>query len=517
MALQANSDISLGNIASEFGATLSDVSISKFYDPRERKNFYSNVFHDGNGIVFINDTIFNGRYWTPNSNIHLTLSPGFVGNLYFKTTSDGGNSNLISNICFNTVTDEEILVPSANDYVRVNFSNITSFGQIGPGFEDVSRNVSFIYLRSDNTDISSGSSFILLENEDPIYVKMLDISAAKITMDDEYFTGNNYELAHGGDFVSFAGSGGNQVGIVKDGKSIQFRGDIDTLSSPDTTYLYVYFRIFLATERDGEGFPGFYNFGSALTLRADSNPSYINDGTYTNTADSVASLITAAINGGIDSGDISGLTFSASKSGTTVTTTITNNTGSDYFISFWSGNQPFIVGYNSGGSFVYTSSISGWGSPWETQQYGSPHTMTVYSNVYRNDFETYNNTFNTIYFEHGANTSNILLRINEDFEATGYLKDNSSFDSYKTPEGNNDPVIEYVLDSGFMEVFIREFDGASWSNVSGLGGNAVGNVSVQNFSTNRFGNNNANIEIAREYRFSHYYEAQAGPGWIKKT
>ena len=142
--------------------------------------------------------------------------------------------------------------------------------------------------------------------------------------------------------------------------------------------------------------------------------------------------------------------------------------------------------------------------------------ITVYSNVYLNDLETYNNVFNSVFFEHGANTSNILLRISEDYENNRPLKNNTSFDAYKTPEANNDPVIEYVFDGGIMEIAISEFDGAGWSNVSGLGGNAVGNLSVETFSTNKFGNNNANIEIAREYRFSHYYETQAGPGWIKK-
>ena len=538
MPLQANGNITLSEIGAEFGVTGNNISFADFYRPKDRRLFYTSpgIEHNGNGAIFFSGTSQDAPYITPSSNLILTLNSAFVGNLFLSHTPDGGNTNVLSNIIFNNVTGEEIRYPKANDYVLVNFANLTfdqTIQEINSNFSKVSRNANVVYVRTDNTTkdyLYYQDCFIVLEDIDTPAVPNLDVSAVKFNYPATTEAGNNYALAHGGEFVDhLTAVGGNSTGIIKPGKSIQVRGDIDAFTAPATTYIYNYLRIFEAFERDDEDFPGFYTFSAGKTARFSSNPSYINDGTYTNSATSVAALMKVAFDNGTDfisanSNIGSDITVTSNVTGTnlTVDIAVANSATHSYYISYYGSSTgsyaPVMVGYsNTASQFTFTYLYTDWGYPWQTQQYGSPHSLTYRANIYRNDLGTYSNSFNTVYVEHGANASNITARIIEDaMEFTNFFRSNSTLDHYRSPNIQEDgAVIEYLFDSGFIELTVSEGDGAGWSNVTGLGGNAVGNIVVENFSTNRFGNNNSNILFARDYEFNDYYEAQRGPSWIK--
>lgn len=177
--------------------------------------------------------------------------------------------------------------------------------------------------------------------------------------------------------------------FLRNGQSAQFRMNTAVLDSINSTgsYLFTYFGMSLVTSPWG-GYP-YATFGTSAQVGWNSNngtgsPTFIGGSGLSNTADNVASLLasTASTARGADINPIAGLTLSSTRSGTTVTWTLTNNTGNNYFVQTYQypdGTFGPVVVWNLTPTTIRVSNESVLSSTWgdaarnrENQQYAVP-------------------------------------------------------------------------------------------------------------------------------------------------
>lgn len=372
MTLPSSGAIRFSDLQTEYGGT-NPISLGEY-----RASFrYTNIY-----IVLTN----NSGTWTisgpppvyldskdayhPGSILQIKLvTPGYP--IYLSTTDTPGATDLLTTGVTNngSSTDGSEITWDTTTYTTPNIA--TSDGQ--PYYR--------AYLKSTVASGLTAKVLYLVNRPSPELVRYLG-GTSTITWPASLQGGSGNTLVNSGAFLTSTPENNT---LLKNGQSIQYKMDCFTLGdiAAGGAYLYTYINVVAVTGNHPN-----WSFGTITQMGWGSNngtgsPNYIGGAGLADTASNVASLAastcsTARVS---DINPITGITLSATRSGTTVTWTLTNNSGSQYLVSRFAyndGTRGTLFVWNGSSTLQTTSDASRnatWGSASAnrvTQQYGVP-------------------------------------------------------------------------------------------------------------------------------------------------
>lgn len=410
MPLGSNVQISFSQIQSEFGGTgeirLSDYTSTYAYSGLELSlNNLGNINGSESVYILSDSTYTTAR--TGEYNVKYGLDPITVfvgmklkikqtstfnaGRIYLSSSPEKGESNILSTgVTFTgtglrnsgdfIVLDTSSYFPNDSQYDRSNNATVSAWLKTDANCNIYVQSVGFGGAALNQTQ--GNSVPIKIISRPSIERVRLMADYCDITWPANLTTGSEIVKLGSGAFYFWDRYNSAATGrLIKNGQNLSLKMAVSALPSVYSTgsYIGTYIATFAISGTDITN----YSFGAVTTPGwfSSNGPvvSFIGGSGLSNTADNVAQCIVDTFGSTPRAADvtgISGLTASASRSGNIVTITLYNNTGSDRFLSYFTGatdnSGAFLVGYyNPSLVFTYTNATSGWSSSGQTQAFGS--------------------------------------------------------------------------------------------------------------------------------------------------
>lgn len=374
MTLPASGAIKFSDLQTEYGGT-NPISLGEYRASYRYTNIYVALQNSGVTWTFfgpppaagdVRDTFDQGVV------LQLRLqTPGYP--IYLSTTDTPGATDLLTTGVTNngSSTDESYITFDTATYTAANIA--TSDGQ--PYYR--------FYIKSTAASGLTAIPIYLINPPSPVLVRYLGRTAT-VTWPSTLQGGSGNTLVSSGAFITSTPFNNT---LLKNGQSIQMKMDCFTLGDINSggAYLYTYINVVAVTGNHPS-----WSFGATTQMGWGSNagtgsPNYMgaSAGGLADTASNVASLAASTCSSArvADINPITGMTLSATASGTTVTWTLTNNTGSQYYVSRFAYNDgtygPILVWLGASTNQLTTdaSRNATWGSASAnrvTQAYGVP-------------------------------------------------------------------------------------------------------------------------------------------------
>jgi len=428
MPLGSNVQISFSQLQSEFGGTgeirLSDYTSTFAYDTQE-VNLFSTVPLDGVDSVYIvcDDSFTNARTSSYNlrgidpitvfvgMKLKIKMSSNANSNIYLSSTPYKGNANInlpgLTTYYSTGVTSAPGFgIRAKNDFMVLNTS---SYIPNNSQYNNANIDTVSVWLKTDANPVSNiwtqsiGAGNIFLSTGTfgtpgfSIPIKIISRPAIErvrlfadyvdVTWPSNLSSGSDVIKLNSGGFSTWHKYFGYFSGRnVRIGQNLTFKVNVSALPSfySSGTYLAIYFPVYVITSFN-------YNYGGTpfISFGSGHNPgwfsslgpivSFIGGSGLSNTAENVAQCLADAIGSSPRAPDanqgLNGMTATASRSGTTLTVTLFNNSPFDLTYFYYGGatdnTGSFTVGYyDPSFTFSLTHNSPGWSSQGQSQVFG---------------------------------------------------------------------------------------------------------------------------------------------------
>lgn len=420
MTLPASGAIKFSDLQTEYGGT-NPVSLSEYRASFRYTNIYITLTNSSGTWSLSAPSPLAGDVLdvlNPGCFLQIRLvNPGYP--IYLSTTDTPGATDLLTTGVTNngSSTNDAFITWDTTTYTTPNIS--TSDGQ--PYYR--------VYLKSTAASGLTARALYLVNKPSPELVRYLGRTNT-ITWPSTLQGGSGNTLVNSGAFLTATNATNT---LLKNGQSIQMKMDCFALGDiiSGGAYLFTYIAVTATTGNHPN-----WSFGANTQMAWSSqngtgSPNYMgaSAGGLADTAANVASLAASTCSTArvADTNPITGITLSATVSSTTVTWTLTNNSGSQYTVSKFAYNDgtvgPLFVW--TGASTTQTSSdasrVSTWGSASAnrlTQQYGHPLYAAL---TYQIGGSTYYSFYNA---PDGATQAQIIAGIKAGIDVAGITVSN---------------------------------------------------------------------------------------------
>ena len=380
MTLPSSGAIRFSDLQTEYGGT-NPISLSEYRASFKYTNIYISLSNNSGTwslggpsplIGDVNDVINRGMI------VQLLVIPQSGYPIYLSTTDTPGATDLLTTGVTNNgaTADNDVIVWDTSTYTTPNIAT----GDGLPFYR--------VYIKSTVASGLTARALYLVERPATELVRYLGRNST-ITWPSSLQGGSGSVLTNSGAFLSSVQA--NKT-LLKNGQSIQMKTDCFSLGDVNSggSYLFTYIAVAPVTGNHPN-----WSYGTTVQMAWSSqfgtgSPSYIGAGVggLADTAANVASLTASTCSSArvADTNPITGMTLSATVSSTTVTWTLTNNTGSQYYLNNYLFNDgttgPLHVW--SGASTTQTANQSSRNATWGSssanrvnQQYGVPLYMAL--------------------------------------------------------------------------------------------------------------------------------------------